>query len=272
MRILGKYIDDLLLSGRSTFTGKEAMEVLKVSSRSFSDAALRLCRKQRLACPRSGFYLILRPEDKAAGAPDPARWIPHLMEFLTVDYRISLLRSAAFHGSSHQAAMVFQVVAPKQIRSIEIGKQRIQFIFQGEDNFRYANRPEWLDQLKTDAGYAKVAGVELTILDSVRYFHQAAGLNGVAQVVKDIGKRARPRILAQAAAAYENSTIRRLGYLLEHFGYQSQAQTLLPYAGRAKSSKPLNPSAHSILDGLEDSGPLNRKWMLILNQEVEVDN
>ena len=41
--------------------------------------------------------------------------------------------------------------------------------------------------MKSDAGFAKVAGVELTLLDSVRYFHKATGINGVAQIAKEAG-------------------------------------------------------------------------------------
>ena len=67
--------------------------------------------------------------------------------------------------------------------------------------------------MKSDAGFATVAGVELTLLDCVRYFHKAAGINGVAQIVKDIGAKASPRLLQKAAGAYENSAVRRLGYL-----------------------------------------------------------
>lgn len=67
-----------------------------------------MAKKQRLARPRRGFYLILRPEDRVARAPDPVRWIDPLMNYLGLDYRISLLRAAAFHGASHQAAMVFR--------------------------------------------------------------------------------------------------------------------------------------------------------------------
>jgi AbiEi antitoxin C-terminal domain len=76
-------------------------------------AITRLVKKGRLANPRHGFLLILRPEDQLAGAPDPVRWIDPLMKHQGHDYRISLLRAAAFHGSSHQAAMVFQVVVPQ---------------------------------------------------------------------------------------------------------------------------------------------------------------
>jgi hypothetical protein len=71
--------------------------------------------------------------------------------------------------------------------------------------------------VKTEAGFVKVAGIELVLLDAVRYFHQAAGLNGSAQIVHDLGGKAVPRVLANVTAAYENSTARRLGYLLEHF-------------------------------------------------------
>ena len=35
----------------------------------------------------------------------------------------------------------------------------------------------------TDAGFAKIAGIELVLLDTVRYFHRAAGLNGTAKIV-----------------------------------------------------------------------------------------
>ena len=96
----------------------------------FQAAVDRLTRKGRLASPRRGFYLILRPEDQLLGAPDPARWIDPLMKHLRLDYRVSLLRAAAFHGSAYQAAMVFQVIAPLQLSEIEIGRQRVEFLYQ----------------------------------------------------------------------------------------------------------------------------------------------
>jgi hypothetical protein len=68
-----------------------------------------------------------------------------------------------------QAAMVFQVIVPKQLRGFEIGRHRLQFIYQAPHVFAEANRPEWLAQMKSEAGFAKVAGVELTLLDCARY-------------------------------------------------------------------------------------------------------
>ena len=34
----------------------------------------RQLSRGRIANPRHGFYLILQPEDRQQGAPDPSRW------------------------------------------------------------------------------------------------------------------------------------------------------------------------------------------------------
>ncbi len=205
------------------------------------------------------------------GAPDPVHWIDPLMNYLGLDYRISLLRAAAFHGASHQAAMVFQVIVPKQLYPLEIGRHRIQFVYQTAATFTKTNQPVWLQQIKSQTGFAKVAGVELTLLDSIRYYHKAAGINGVAQIAHDLGGGANPRILAKAASAYENSSVRRLGYLLEYFGYMRQAKSLEPYAEKAKSFKPLDPSVKPLLEAMADSYEKDSKWKLIINETVEID-
>ncbi|HMO22917.1 MAG TPA: type IV toxin-antitoxin system AbiEi family antitoxin, partial [Candidatus Melainabacteria bacterium] len=126
-------------------------------------------------------------------------------------------------------------------------------------------------QLKSETGFAKVAGVELVLLDSVRYYHKAGGINGVAQIVHDIGSKASPRKLARAAALYENSAVRRLGFLLDHFGLESQSKVLVPFARNAKSIKPLDPSVKPLMDGLSDLAERDSKWMLAVNESVEVD-
>ena len=268
---LPDYVVSRLAQGRAYFTKAKALAALGLSPLALKSALVRLRRKGAILSPCRGFYLILRPEDKSLGSPDPARWIDPLMKHLKLNYRISLLRAAAFHGSTHQAAMVFQVIAPRQLPDIEIGRQRVKFLFQSPDAFTQVNQPDWLGQLKTDAGYAKVAGVELTLLDCCRYFHDSAGINGVAQVVHDLGSKAKARILAAAAAGYENSTVRRLGYLLEQYGHVRQAKALQPFTAKAKSAEPLDPSAKPIVPELAMMNERNRDWKLIINVPVEID-
>ncbi len=271
MKSLPEFVESQLARGRGYFTKPDGLAATRQTPEAFQAAIARLKRKGSIVSPRRGFYLILRPEDRALGAPDPARWIDPMMKFLKVDYRISLLRAAAFHGSAHQAAMVVQVIAPRQCPNIELGRQRVAFLFQSKDAFAKTNRPEWLDQLKSDAGYARIAGVELALLDICRYFHTAAGINGAAQAVHDLGQKADTRILAKAAGAYGNSAVRRLGYLLERFGHSRPANALRPYAGKAKSFKALDPSAKPIVPELAEVEERNTDWKLLINVPVEID-
>ena len=271
MSSLQEFIDSQLAQGRAYFSKPSAVAEVGQSAQAFQAAVARLMKRGRLASPRRGFYLILRPEDRLLGVPDPSRWIDPLMMHQRLDYRVSLLRAAAFHGSAHQAAMVFQVITPRQLPKIELGRQRVEFLYQTPTAFGESNRPEWLAQLKTEAGFARVAGVELTLLDICRYFHRAAGIDGAAQAVHDLGKKANPGILAKAASAYENSAVRRLGYLLERFEHVRQARALRAFAEKAKSFKYLDPAAKPIVVALSVMEEKNPKWKLVINVPVEID-
>lgn len=271
MGSLDQFIDNQLIRGRGYFTRDEALAALSLKPSALAATISRLIKKRRLVSPRHGFFLILRPADQAAGAPDPVQWIDPLMKYQGLDYRVSLLRAAAFHGSSHQAAMVFQVVVPKQSRDFEMGRYRLQFLYQAPKAFAQVNQPALLGRIKSEAGYAKVSGVELTLLDCVRYFHKASGINGVAQIVQDVGAEAQPRKLARVAAAYENSSVRRLGFLLDHAGHVRQSKVLEPFVKKAKTSVPLDPGVKPLIALQSDAGKKDTKWKLEINESVEVD-
>jgi predicted transcriptional regulator of viral defense system len=271
MATLEQFLGERLAAGRAYFSRQDALSALASTPVALSAALTRQIRKGSLANPKRGFYLILRPEDQAAGAPDPVRWIDPLMRHLKSDYRISLLRATAFHGATHQAAMVFQVIVPSQLRSFAIGRHRLEFVYQIRADFVSVNRGDWLNSIKSDAGFAKVAGVELTLLDCARYFHKAGGINGLAQIVKDLGGRAKPASLAKVAAHYENSSVRRLGYLLERMGHARQAKALQPSVKQAKTAVLLDPSVKPLLEGIDALHEKASKWMLIINETVEVD-
>ena len=270
MAMLDSYLDDLLSRGRAYFSRGEALAALDLKPAALAAVITRSIKKRRLANPRHGFYLILRPEDQIVGAPDPVKWIDPLMKHQGVDYRISLLRAAVFHGSSHQATMVFQVVVPRQLRDFDLGRHRLQFLYQGPEAFTQVNKPKLVGQMKSDTGFARVAGVELTLLDCVRYFHKAAGIHGVAQIAKDIGAKANPRVLAKAAAAYENSAVRRLGYLLDRAGHGRQARALEPFVKQAKTTLPLDPAVKPIVAALAQAHERNAKWKLLINETVGI--
>ncbi|QOV90659.1 hypothetical protein [Humisphaera borealis] len=98
---LQESVESQLARGRGYFTKSNSLAETQQTPEAFQAAIARLKKKGSVVSPRRGFFLILRPEDRALGAPDPARWIDPLMSYLKVDYRISLLRAAAVHGSTH---------------------------------------------------------------------------------------------------------------------------------------------------------------------------
>ena len=270
MASLDSYLDDLLARGRAYFSRDEVAAALGLKPSALAAAITRAINKRRLANPRHGFYLILRPEDQIAGAPDPVKWIDPLMKHQGIDYRISLLRAAAFHGASHQASMVFQVVVPRQVRDFDLGRHRLQFLYQAPKAFTQVNQPPLVGKMKSGAGFAMVAGVELALLDCVRYFHKAAGINGVARIVKDIGAKASPRLLQKAAGAYENSAVRRLGYLLDLAGHARQAVALQAFVKHARTAVPLDPSVKPLVKAFSQAGERNPRWKLLINEAVEI--
>jgi len=267
---LDDYLDRLLSRGRSHFSRDEAATAAGLKPAALSTALARAARRRRVVSPRRGFYIVLRPEDWIAGAPDPVRWIDPLMRHQRIAYRVSLLRAAAFHGASHQASMVFQVVVPRQLRPIAIGRHRLQFVFQSPDAFAETNRPEWLDRIKSDAGFATVAGVESTLLDSARYFRKASGIGGVAQIVFDIGAKAKPRILKALAAHYESTTVRRLGYLFDRLGHTRQAGALDGFAREQRNIVPLDPGPAGSGRRRGHAPKIDARWKVLVNSPVEV--
>ena len=61
---LEQFIDSQLASGRAYFAREEALAALGLKPEALSAAITRLVKKRRLANPRHGFCLILRPEDQ----------------------------------------------------------------------------------------------------------------------------------------------------------------------------------------------------------------
>ena len=126
--------------------------------------------------------------------------------------------------------------------------------------------------MKTDAGFAKVAGTELLRLDAFGTSIRLTVSTAPHRSSTNLGARADPRKIARAAGAYENSTARRLGYLLEYFGHARQAASLQRLARKAKSLKPLDPSVRLVASLARNAKASEAPtWKLSLNVPLEID-
>jgi len=128
--IFNDYIHDLIKHGKCAFCVTDAMIALKIKSRKTIYSSIEhLVAKKELVSPARGFYVIIPPEYQILGCLPAEYFIPYLMEYWkTKKYYACLLTAAKYHGASHQAVMVFQVMIEGRRPPIICGKINIKFI------------------------------------------------------------------------------------------------------------------------------------------------
>ena len=88
---------------------------------------------------------------------------------------------------------------------------------------------------------------------------------------KGISGRRGMAALAQAREGKRTLCTHAVAFKPAPDGHVRQAKALEPFASKAKSVKPPDPSVKSLIAAL--AGPLekNPKWMLVINEPVEID-
>ena len=212
---LSGYLSGLLSTGRTVFTADEAEQALGVGHGAFLDAAERLQRRRALLNPRQGFYVVVPPQYASWGAPPPAWYIDALMRREGQAYYVGLLKAAELHGATHQAVMEFQVVTAKRLPRIRAGRSMIVFYFRKDMEAVTVG----IEDRKTDTGTMKVSSAALTALDLLRYPQASGGMDNIATVLSDLGRKIDREQLAALSVVVERPVAQRLGFLLEHLGH-----------------------------------------------------
>ncbi len=71
---------------------------------------------------------------------------------------------------------------------------------------------------KTDTGTMKVSSAALIALDLRRYPQASGGMDNIATVLSDLGRKIDREQLAALSATVERPVVQRLGCLLDHLG------------------------------------------------------
>lgn len=218
----------------------------------------RLVKAGWLVMPRSGFYVIVDPQHRAAGTLPPEWFVHELMKHAGRPYYVSLLSAAQFHGAAHHRPQEFQVVIPERaVRPIQAGNVQIRFY--GKGSF---DRSQTQDA-KTPTGLMKVATPETTAWDLVRYFKAAGGLENVVTVLSELAEKLDEKRLRDTVKRHgEVIVAQRLGYLLDRIGRRSLSKGLAAWVANAPL-RPLDPGAPVV--GASES----RKWRLLVNVALE---
>lgn len=257
---LGQFVDLLQTQGRYFFNRIEAMAATGGSVAAFQVAVRRLVARRRIVVPRLGFYVIVPLEYASVGSPPPDWFIDPLMAHLGQPYYVGLLSAAMLHGAANQQPQELQVITSMPLRPVTNGRIRIRFMQKMEI------RQTSVVKMKTYTGYIPVSTPEATALDLIRYVRVCGGLNNVATVLMELGEQMVPARLVEAATLVEIPYVQRLGYLLELVGQTELADALAQYVEhRVTRTYALRP------DLAFATSPTSRRWHLIVNDDVEVD-
>ena len=98
-----EYVSDLAAGGRYHLTSREVQSALGVSAAAAKLALNRLAKKNVIASPARGFYVIVPPEYRSLGCLPGDQFIPALMKHLDLPYYAGLLSAAQYHGAAHRS-------------------------------------------------------------------------------------------------------------------------------------------------------------------------
>ena len=256
-------VEEWQARGSYAFSADELAARLPLTRTALTAALRRLVAAGRLVRVGSHqpFFVIVPPEYRTAGAP-PAAWVldPY-MRFLGTPYYLGLLSAAEWHGATHFALPVTQVVTATQRRPILVGKARVRFFTKREA----ARTPVRVES--TPGGPLRVSTPAATMLDLLRYPGPSGGLNRVATSVAILGQGLRSPELREALdAADDTAAAQRLGFLLEHSGAERLAGIVERWlAGRPRLRvRSLDPAAAGTGHGVA------ARWQVRENAGLEV--
>jgi len=263
------WIEDLPQKGKITFSQEEVFNQFpNLSLKAIRSTLYRYVEKKKVQSVWHGFFVIILAEYRIKGNVPPIEYIDQLMKYLDKDYYVALLNAAELYGSAHQAPQEFFVICnttklrDKQKKDIKINFLSKKTIPQKQ-----------LTQMMVNSGYVNVSSPILTAFDLVCYAKSIGEINRVATVLNDLSEKIRfTNVDKELMQSFSSATTQRLGYLFEELGFEELANKLCrkaEIAGLKFRKIPL-----TIVDKTKDLSkyPVNNKWKVIINEQIDIDD
>lgn len=220
----------------------------------------RLVRAGRLAKVghRRGLWLIVPPEYRSLGAP-PSMWVLHdIMQALDTPYYVAARSAAERYGATHYALQTLQVAVGREIKPMQIGRERLRFIFR-----RHIERVP-TRVLPSQVAPVRISTPEATVLDMVRLMSVSGGLSAVAGAVAQMESHFTVEGWEVALdAVCDVPSAQRAGYLLSAIGDAKSAGVCRRWLSEhPHRAVPLEHGAHA---GDASSPSVDATWKVILN-------
>ncbi len=209
--------------------------------------------------PTRGLWIPVPPEYRTWGAPPGIEIVDAMMRYRGVGYYVGWLSAAALYGAGHQAPQVFQVAVDRQMRDRVVGRTRFVFAQRDIDRVLTMDYP-------TRSGSARVSTAAATMLDIADDVERAGGIDNVATVILELSEHENFDIaeLAGLAPSFPASAGRRVGRILEHYGWGGD----LGLDTLRQAVRDAVPSPSRLDPASPDRGYLDPDWMLRVNADV----
>ena len=254
------FITNLAVQGRYHFTLSELRSSLGISEAAVRQAISRLAAKGEIASPARGFYVIVPPEYRRLGCLPASQFVPAFMEHRNLRYYAGLLSAAQYHGAAHHRPQDFQVVLEKNRPAIICGSVSVTFVA------RRKLVAVTVERFNSPRGTILVSTVEATAVDLVGYMKRAGGVDRVAGLLSELGEKMDPVMLVEASKCASILWAQRLGYLLEHVGFEEKVILLKERVRkRARNFTRLMPSADAT------GATRSKDWRVLVNTRIDIE-
>ena len=236
------------------------------SSNAITRTITRLIAKKTVVSPWHNFYVIVPTEYKLKGIVPPVFYLDNLMRYLGCQYYVALLNAAEMYGAAHQRPQNFTVfIEGKTFHSgIKAGTETLLFK-------REQLHMDFIRKFQTQTGYVNVSSPELTALDLVDSERAVGGLTRAATVLAELAEEI--HFSSVSSGLLENfkvPVIQRLGYLLDVVLDETEKADEL-FALAQSSSQHFRKVALKTSKAVTDGNEVNKRWKIIVNQVIEID-
>ena len=222
----------------------------------------RYAHSGRVFSPARGLWVLVPPEFRTWALTPGLHFIDAMMGHLGRDYYVGWLSAAEIHGSAHQRPQVLQVAVDSHLADRDVGRVRLRFV----ERQRVGRVSRVRHNVPT--GQVWVSTVATTMLDLADDLRLGGGVSNVATVLLELSDEVdlNPQVLAETAAQFPLSAMRRLGHLLDLIELPEMAEPLHLLCEQRRHVR-----ADALAASAARSGIVDSRWRIDVNTDVEPD-
>ncbi|MDR3338989.1 MAG: hypothetical protein LBT25_02640 [Candidatus Symbiothrix sp.] len=263
------WVEDLPKRGKNTFTQKEIEEHFPaLPLQHIRNTLVRLAKKKKIQSIGRGFFVIVPVEYGLKGIVPPIEYIDQMMKYLNREYYVGLLNAAALHGAAHQQPQEFTLIVDTNNLRDKV-KKGVKINFVAKKNIPAS----LIKQVMTKNGYVQVSNPELTAMDLILYVRETGGINRAATVLDELAEVMDFSYIGQDFfACFNVAVVQRLGYILDDILEQKELADML-YQKATAAGIHFRKYPVKVIGKEEklSAYPVNDKWKIIINEQIEID-